>query len=57
MVIIERDIPQGAYIFNSRFVDKIKYPSTDKAFKKSRLIVQAYNNQKKGLVLTQLPTI
>jgi len=39
MVITEKDIPQGVCIFNLRFVNKIKYPSTNKAFKKLRLIV------------------
>jgi len=38
-VITERDVPQGVRIFNSRFINKIKHPSTDKAFKKLRLIV------------------
>jgi hypothetical protein len=36
---MEKDVLQGVYIFNSRFVDKIKHPGTDKAFKKSRLVV------------------
>ena len=44
VAIIEKDVLQGICIFNSRFVDKIKYPSTNKAFEKSRLVVQAYNN-------------
>jgi hypothetical protein len=44
MVVIERDIPQGVRIFNLRFINKIKHPSTKKAFKKSRLIIQAYND-------------
>jgi hypothetical protein len=44
VVVIERDVLQGACIFNSRFVDEIKYPGTDKAFEKSRLVVQAYND-------------
>jgi predicted Fe-Mo cluster-binding NifX family protein len=44
VVIMEKDIPQGIYIFNSRFINKIKYPSTNKAFKKLRLVIQAYNN-------------
>ena len=44
MVIAERDVLQGVCIFNLHFVNKIKHPSTDKAFKKSRLVVQAYNN-------------
>ena len=44
MVIIDSNIPQGVYIFNSRFINKIKHPNTNKAFKKSRLVIQAYNN-------------
>jgi hypothetical protein len=43
-VVTDSDVPQGVHIFNSRFVDEIKHPSTNKAFKKSRLIIQAYNN-------------
>ena len=38
-VVTEKDVPQGVRIFNSRFVNEIKHPSTNKAFKKSRLIV------------------
>ena len=38
------NVPQGVRLFNSRFVDEIKNPGTDKAFEKSRLVVQAYNN-------------
>ena len=44
VVITEKDIPQSIRIFNSRFINKIKHLNTDKAFKKSRLIIQAYNN-------------
>ena len=44
VVIAERDVLQGVRIFNSCFVNEIKYPGTDKAFKKSRLVVQAYND-------------
>jgi hypothetical protein len=51
------DVPKGTRIFNSRFVDEIKHPGTDKAFEKSRLVVQAYNDQGKDLILTQSPTI
>ena len=51
------DFPKGVRIFNSRFVDEIQNIDTDKAFKKSRLVVQAYNDYGKELVLTQLPTI
>jgi hypothetical protein len=43
-VIIKRDVLQDIYIFNSRFINKIKYPNTNKAFKKLRPVIQAYNN-------------
>ncbi|KHJ30188.1 hypothetical protein EV44_g3772 [Erysiphe necator] len=51
------DIPLGTRIFNSRFVDEVKNKGTDKAFEKSRLVVQAFNNKGKDFVLTQSPTI
>jgi hypothetical protein len=38
-IINMADIPKGARIFNSWFVNKIKNKGTDKAFKKSRLII------------------
>ena len=38
------DVPQGVQLFNSRFVDKIKNLGTNKAFEKSQLVVQVYNN-------------
>ena len=38
-VVIEKDVPQGVRIFNLRFINKIKHPSTNKAFKKSRLVI------------------
>ena len=44
VVIMERDVLQSAHIFNSCFVDKIKHSSTDKAFEKSKLVIQAYND-------------
>jgi hypothetical protein len=44
-------------LFNSRFVDEVKNPGTDTAFEKSQLVVQAYNDEEKELVLTQSPTI
>ncbi len=40
-------------IFSCRFVNEIKHSDTNKAFEKSRLIVQAFRNQNKTLVLTQ----
>ena len=51
------DIPAGIRLFNSRFVDEVKNKGTNKAFKKSRLVVQAYNDSEKVSVLTQSPTI
>ncbi|EED12694.1 conserved hypothetical protein [Talaromyces stipitatus ATCC 10500] len=51
------DIPEGTRIFNSWFVNEIKNPGTDKAFEKSRLVVQAYNDKGKEIILTQSPTI
>jgi hypothetical protein len=56
-VVTDSDVLQGVYIFNLRFVNEIKHPSTNKAFEKSRLVVQAYNDQGKDLVLMQSPTI
>jgi hypothetical protein len=38
-------------------VDEIKHPGTDKAFEKFRLVVQAFKDQNKTLVLTQSPII
>ena len=52
-----QDVPTDARIFKSRFVDEIKNAGTEKAFEKSRLVVQAYNDMEKDLVLTQSPTI
>ena len=39
IVVIERDVLQGICIFNLHFVDEIKHFSTNKAFKKSRLVI------------------
>jgi hypothetical protein len=51
------NVPEGVRIFNSRFVDEIKNKGTENELKKSRLIVQAYNDENKHVVLTQSPTI
>lgn len=56
-VIDAETIPKGVRIFNSRFVDEVKNQGTDQAFEKSRLVVQAYNDLEKDIVLTQSPTI
>jgi hypothetical protein len=51
------EVPKGARLFGSRFVDEIKNWGTDKTFEKSRLVIQAYNDIGKKEVLTQSPTI
>jgi hypothetical protein len=51
------DVSTDVRIFSSRFVNEIKHPGIEKAFEKSRLVVQAFKNQNKTLVLTQSPTI
>jgi len=51
-IIKLHDMPKGVRLFNSRFVDEIKNKGTDKAFEKLQLVVQAYNDFKKELVLT-----
>jgi hypothetical protein len=55
LIIIE-NVPRDVRIFNSRFVDEIKHLSTSDAYEKFRLVVQAYNNQGKTLILTQSST-
>ena len=56
-IVNEADIPQDIRIFNSRFVDEIKNSGTNEAYEKSRLVVQAYDDQNKSMILTQSPTI
>ncbi len=51
------DVSFDVRIFNFRFVDEIKHLDIDKAFEKSRLVVQTFNDQNKNLVLTQSFTI
>jgi hypothetical protein len=55
-VVKALEVPERVRIFNSRFVNKIKLKD-NVLFMKSRLVVQAYNNNEKKLVLTQSPTI
>ena len=44
-------------LFKSCLVHEIKEKATDKSYKKSRLVVQGYNNTEKTALLTQTPTI
>jgi hypothetical protein len=47
----------GEQIFKSRIVREIKGKATPTSFEKSRLVIQAYNNHGKEVILTQSPTI
>jgi predicted PP-loop superfamily ATPase len=51
------DVSFNARIFDSRFIDEIKNLDIDKAFEKSRVIVQAFDDSDKNLILTQSSTI
>jgi hypothetical protein len=53
----KEDVSADVRIFKSRFVNEIKHSEIDKALEKFRLMVQAFNNQDKILVLTQSSTI
>ena len=56
-VIALTNVPTGVRLFNSRFVDEIKNPGTSAAFEKSRLVVQAFNDRGKEMIMTQSSTI
>jgi hypothetical protein len=47
----------GECIFWSRLVNEIKGKATTTLFEKSRLVIQAYNDEDKEMILTQSPTI
>lgn len=52
-----KEVPENNRLFNSRLVDNVKFQGTPKAFEKSRLVIQAYNNAEKRTILTQSPTV
>lgn len=56
-VVTFRDVLSNIWIFNSRFLNKIKTLGINKASKKSFLVVQTYNDKNKDLILTQSPLI
>lgn len=56
-IVTPNSISSNARIFNLNFVNKIKNPSIDRVYKISWLVVQAYNNKEKDLILTQVPII
>src|ERR1700709_1251714 len=47
----------GVRIFNSRLVNEVKGKATNSPYEKSRLVIQAYNDEGKEMILTQSPTI
>ena len=42
---------KGVRPFNLQFINKIKNKGTNKAFKKLQLVIQAYNDLEKELIL------
>jgi len=54
--LTDAKVAQGR-IFKSRFVDEVKGKATSTPFEKSRLVIQAYNDEEKTGILTQSPTI
>jgi hypothetical protein len=55
-VLYNKQIHKGR-IFNLRLVNKVKGKATKTLYKKSRLVIQAYNNKGKQVILTQSPII
>jgi hypothetical protein len=51
--INKRNVSTNVRIFSFRFVNEIKHSDTEKAFEKFRLMIQAFNDQNKILMLTQ----
>jgi hypothetical protein len=49
----KNDVSFDVRIFNFRFVNEIKHLDIDKAFEKSRLVMQTFNDQNKNLILIQ----
>ena len=51
-IIYIEDLFIEARVFKSRFINQIKNEGIEKAFEKSRFIMQAFNNLKKYKILT-----
>jgi hypothetical protein len=49
----KNDVSLDVRIFNFRFVNEIKHFDIDKAFEKSRFVIQTFNDQNKNLMLIQ----
>ncbi len=52
-IITISEILKNVRIFNSRFVDELKHSNISQAYKKSRLVIQTYNDHEKILILTK----
>ena len=50
-------MPDRIRIYGLRFVDQVKFPGITDAYKKSRLVVQAYGDKDKDTVLYKSPVI
>jgi hypothetical protein len=51
--INKKNVSTNVRIFSFRFVNEIKHSSIEKAFEKFKLMIQAFNDQNKILLLTQ----
>jgi hypothetical protein len=52
-IITISEVLKNVRIFNSRFVDEMKYSDISQTYEKSKLMIQAYNDHEKTLMLTQ----
>ena len=55
-VVVPKSEAEGKRIYGGRFVDQIKNSGKPTAYKKSRYVVQAFNDKKHGL-MTYAPTV
>lgn len=53
----KKNVFENARVFNPRFVNEIKNADIEKAFEKSRIVIQVYNDFTKDQILIQLSTI
>ncbi len=51
-LVLKDKLLEGIRLFNSRFVDEVKNKGIDKAFEKSKLVIQAYDDKEKLIVFT-----
>jgi hypothetical protein len=52
ILINKKNVSTDVRIFSSRFVNEIKHSEIEKAFEKSKLVIQTFNDQNKILILT-----